>query len=160
MSVSRSHYLPFVLISFSPLSSHLSPYATAVSSPTSRNMTKHHVHLKMLKAVAPSCPPTWHQARLCSLILTVINHVKLINVVSPHREMRTDTFSSITKRPKGSESPNSYLDHESRRRCTVPDYDKLAVGCPIEANVVQPRMREHKPSRGQYFSSRAGGGGF
>ncbi|KAM3595004.1 uncharacterized protein V6R79_016982 [Siganus canaliculatus] len=65
------------------------------------------------------------------------------------REARTETFSSITKRPKGSESPNSFLDQESRRRCTIADYDKLSVGCPIEANVIQPRMREHKPSRGK-----------
>lgn len=65
--------------------------------------------------------------------------------------MRTDSFSSISKRAKGSESPNSFLDQESRRRCTIADYDKLSVGCPIEANVIQPRMREHKPSRGQYL---------
>nr|XP_046268014.1 connector enhancer of kinase suppressor of ras 3-like [Scatophagus argus] len=65
------------------------------------------------------------------------------------REARTDTFSSISKKPKGSESPNSFLDQESRRRCTIADYDKLSVGCPIEANVIQPRMREHKPSRGK-----------
>uniref|UniRef100_A0A3Q3FB42 Cnksr family member 3 n=1 Tax=Labrus bergylta TaxID=56723 RepID=A0A3Q3FB42_9LABR len=62
---------------------------------------------------------------------------------------RTDSFSSISKRPKGSESPNSFLDQESRRRCTVTDYHKLNVGCPIEANVIQPRMREHKSSRGK-----------
>uniref|UniRef100_A0A672IS84 Cnksr family member 3 n=1 Tax=Salarias fasciatus TaxID=181472 RepID=A0A672IS84_SALFA len=60
-----------------------------------------------------------------------------------------NTFSSISKRPKGSESPNSFLDQESRRRCTVADYDKMSVGCPIEANVIQPRMREHRPSRGK-----------
>lgn len=66
-----------------------------------------------------------------------------------HREMRTETLSSISKRPKGSESPNSYLDKESRRRCTIGDYDKTGGGCPIEANVIQPRMREHKASRGQ-----------
>ncbi|TMS20902.1 Connector enhancer of kinase suppressor of ras 3 [Larimichthys crocea] len=65
------------------------------------------------------------------------------------REARTDTFSSISKRPKGSESPNSFLDQESRRRCTISDYDKISVGCPIEANVIQPRMREHRPSRGK-----------
>ncbi|XP_026155218.2 connector enhancer of kinase suppressor of ras 3 [Mastacembelus armatus] len=65
------------------------------------------------------------------------------------REARTDSFSSISKRPKGSESPNSFLDQESRRRCTIADYDKLSVGCPIEANVIQPRMREHKLSRGK-----------
>ncbi|XP_057715352.1 connector enhancer of kinase suppressor of ras 3-like isoform X2 [Corythoichthys intestinalis] len=65
------------------------------------------------------------------------------------REGRTDTFSSFSKRSKGSESPNSFLDQESRKRCTIADYDKLSVGCPIEANVIQPRMREHKPSRGK-----------
>uniref|UniRef100_A0A3B4UD07 CNKSR family member 3 n=1 Tax=Seriola dumerili TaxID=41447 RepID=A0A3B4UD07_SERDU len=65
------------------------------------------------------------------------------------REGRTDSFSSISKRPKGSESPNSFLDQESRRRCTIADYDKLSIGCPITANVIQPRMREHKPSRGK-----------
>ncbi|KAM4625834.1 CNK3/IPCEF1 fusion protein-like isoform 2-T2 [Polymixia lowei] len=64
------------------------------------------------------------------------------------REGRTSSFSSISKRPKGSESPNSYLDQESRR-FTIGDYDKLGVGYPIEANVIQPRMREHKPSRGK-----------
>ncbi|CAG5866279.1 unnamed protein product [Menidia menidia] len=65
------------------------------------------------------------------------------------REVRTESFSSISKRPKGSESPNSYLDQESRRRCTIADYDKLRAGCPIEANVIHPRMREHKASRGK-----------
>ncbi|XP_053290261.1 connector enhancer of kinase suppressor of ras 3 [Pleuronectes platessa] len=65
------------------------------------------------------------------------------------REMRTEALPSISKRPKGAESPNSFLDQESRRRCTIADYDKLSVGCPIEANVIQPRMREHKPSRGK-----------
>lgn len=63
--------------------------------------------------------------------------------------MRTDTLSSVSQRPKGSESPNSFLDLENRRRCTVADYDKLNYGCPIEANVIQPKMREHKPSRGR-----------
>lgn len=70
-------------------------------------------------------------------------------VPGSHREVRTDTLSSVSKRPKGSESPNSYLDKESRRRCTIADYDKKSSGCPIEANVIQPKMREHKPSRGQ-----------
>ncbi|KAK2891615.1 hypothetical protein Q8A73_017280 [Channa argus] len=65
------------------------------------------------------------------------------------REGRTDSFTSISKRPKGSESPNSFLDQESRRRCTIADYDKFNVGFPIEANVIQPRMREHKLSRGK-----------
>ncbi|XP_077394861.1 connector enhancer of kinase suppressor of ras 3 isoform X2 [Festucalex cinctus] len=65
------------------------------------------------------------------------------------REGRTDAFSSFSKRPKGSESPNSFLDQESRKRGTIADYDKLGVGCPIDANVIQPRMREHKSSRGK-----------
>ncbi|XP_077476915.1 connector enhancer of kinase suppressor of ras 3 [Stigmatopora argus] len=65
------------------------------------------------------------------------------------REERTDAFSSFNKRSKGCESPNSFLDQESRKRCTIADYDKLSIGCPIEANVIQPRMREHKPSRGK-----------
>lgn len=72
------------------------------------------------------------------------------SLVCPSREARTSSINSISKRPKGSESPNSYLDQESRRRFTIGDYDKLAAVYPIEANVVQPRMREHKPSRGQY----------
>ncbi|XP_031608810.1 connector enhancer of kinase suppressor of ras 3-like [Oreochromis aureus] len=63
------------------------------------------------------------------------------------REARTDSFCSISKRPKGSESPNSFLDKESRGHCT--DFDKQSAGCPIEAKVVQPRMREHKSSRGK-----------
>uniref|UniRef100_A0A3P9MUK2 CNKSR family member 3 n=1 Tax=Poecilia reticulata TaxID=8081 RepID=A0A3P9MUK2_POERE len=65
------------------------------------------------------------------------------------REMRTDSLSSISKRPKGSESPNSFLDQESRQHTTIADYDKLKPRCPIEATVIQPRMREHKVSRGK-----------
>ncbi|XP_056282534.1 connector enhancer of kinase suppressor of ras 3-like [Pseudoliparis swirei] len=57
------------------------------------------------------------------------------------REERTDPFRGISKRPKGSESPNSYLDQESRRRSDV--------GCPIEANVIQARLREQRSSRGK-----------
>ncbi|TNM95623.1 hypothetical protein fugu_016706 [Takifugu bimaculatus] len=64
------------------------------------------------------------------------------------RDVRTDALSSVSQRPKGSESPNSFLDLENRRR-TVADYDRLNYGCPIEANVIQPKMREHKPSRGK-----------
>nr|XP_049597248.1 connector enhancer of kinase suppressor of ras 3 isoform X2 [Syngnathus scovelli] len=56
------------------------------------------------------------------------------------REGRTDAFSSFSKRANGSESPNSFLDQESRKRCTIADYD---------ANGIQPRMRERKPSRGK-----------
>ncbi|XP_034050686.1 connector enhancer of kinase suppressor of ras 3-like isoform X1 [Thalassophryne amazonica] len=65
------------------------------------------------------------------------------------REVRADSISSVSKRPKGSESPNSFLDQENRKRSTIGDYDKISVGCPIEARVIQPRMREPKPSRGK-----------
>ncbi|XP_060790273.1 connector enhancer of kinase suppressor of ras 3-like [Neoarius graeffei] len=64
------------------------------------------------------------------------------------REVRTSSFSSINSRPKGSESPNSFLDKESRRRFTITDHDKLAV-YPVEANVVQTRLRERNSSCGK-----------
>lgn len=73
--------------------------------------------------------------------------------VSVHRDARTGTLSSISQPPKGSESPNSFLDLENRRR-TVADYDQLAFGRPVEANVVQPKMREPKPSRGGWSPPR------
>uniref|UniRef100_A0AAZ3QY07 Connector enhancer of kinase suppressor of ras 3 n=1 Tax=Oncorhynchus tshawytscha TaxID=74940 RepID=A0AAZ3QY07_ONCTS len=57
------------------------------------------------------------------------------------------SYSSINKnRQKGSESPNSFLDLESQRRFTIADYDKLDVIYPIEANVIQPRMRQRNTS--------------
>uniref|UniRef100_A0A8C7WQS5 Connector enhancer of kinase suppressor of ras 3 n=1 Tax=Oryzias sinensis TaxID=183150 RepID=A0A8C7WQS5_9TELE len=65
------------------------------------------------------------------------------------REMRADAVSSINKRPKGSESPNSFLDQEGRRHGSITDYDKLNPGRPADAGMMQPRMREHKPSRGK-----------
>ncbi|KAM9384507.1 connector enhancer of kinase suppressor of ras 3-like [Pholidichthys leucotaenia] len=65
------------------------------------------------------------------------------------REMRTES-SSVGKRPKGSESPNSFLDQESRRHfTTAANYDQNNVSRPIDANVVMPRMREHRTSRGK-----------
>ncbi|KAL2099129.1 hypothetical protein ACEWY4_005609 [Coilia grayii] len=62
------------------------------------------------------------------------------------RDMRNSSYTSINKTGKGSESPNSFLDLESRRRFTIADYDKLN-GYPVEANVIQPRMRERTTSR-------------
>uniref|UniRef100_A0AAX7U6F9 Connector enhancer of kinase suppressor of ras 3 n=1 Tax=Astatotilapia calliptera TaxID=8154 RepID=A0AAX7U6F9_ASTCA len=82
--------------------------------------------------------------------LPPVRTLRLFYPPPPHAveiKARTDAFSSISKRPKGSESPNSFLDKESRGHCT--DFDKQSAGCPIEAKVVQPRMREHKPSRGK-----------
>ncbi|KAL7873236.1 hypothetical protein AOLI_G00123070 [Acnodon oligacanthus] len=64
------------------------------------------------------------------------------------REVRTSSFSNVNSRAKGSESPNSFLDLESRRRFTIAEYDKLAV-YPVEANVVQTRLRERSSSRGK-----------
>ncbi|CDQ58379.1 unnamed protein product [Oncorhynchus mykiss] len=62
-------------------------------------------------------------------------------------EGKISSYSSINKvRPKGSESPNSFLDLESQRRFTIADYDKLGVVYPIEANVIQPRMRQRNTS--------------
>ncbi|XP_043919290.1 connector enhancer of kinase suppressor of ras 3 [Protopterus annectens] len=44
--------------------------------------------------------------------------------------------------PKGSESPNSFLDHESRRRrFTIADSEQLAI-YPIEAYAIPAKMRE------------------
>ncbi|XP_042560513.1 connector enhancer of kinase suppressor of ras 3-like isoform X2 [Clupea harengus] len=62
------------------------------------------------------------------------------------RDMRNSTFASVHKIVKGSESPNSFLDLENRRRFTIADYDKLNV-YPVEANVIQPRLRERTTSR-------------
>ncbi|KAF7704412.1 connector enhancer of kinase suppressor of ras 3-like isoform X1 [Silurus meridionalis] len=61
------------------------------------------------------------------------------------REARTNSFSSINSRPKGSESPNSFLDKESRSRFSITDHDKLTV-YPVEANIVQNRLRERNSS--------------
>ncbi|KAL4624056.1 connector enhancer of kinase suppressor of ras 3-like [Arapaima gigas] len=64
------------------------------------------------------------------------------------RDGKTSSYTNLSKRPKGSESPNSFLDLESRRRFTIADYDKLGV-YPVEAKVVHTRMRERTPSRGK-----------
>ncbi|XP_048830754.1 LOW QUALITY PROTEIN: connector enhancer of kinase suppressor of ras 3-like [Brienomyrus brachyistius] len=66
---------------------------------------------------------------------------------TPRDAMRS-SYTNINVRPKGSESPNSFLDQENRRRFTIADYDKLGVQ-PIEVNVVQPRMRGQMLSRGK-----------
>ncbi|KAL0969262.1 hypothetical protein UPYG_G00224680 [Umbra pygmaea] len=63
------------------------------------------------------------------------------------RESKISAYSSISKvKPKGSESPNSFLDLENRRRFTIADYQKLGVAYPIEASIIQPRMRERNTS--------------
>ncbi|XP_073750222.1 connector enhancer of kinase suppressor of ras 3 isoform X3 [Callorhinus ursinus] len=60
--------------------------------------------------------------------------------------------------PKGSESPNSFLDQESRRRrFTIADSDQLP-GYSVETNIQPTKMREKTPSYGEdalcrYFSN-------
>lgn len=54
--------------------------------------------------------------------------------------------------PKGSESPNSFLDQESRRRrFTIADSDQLP-GYSVETNVLPTKMREKTPSYGTLLS--------
>ncbi|CAK6446498.1 unnamed protein product [Pipistrellus nathusii] len=51
--------------------------------------------------------------------------------------------------PKGSESPNSFLDQESRRRrFTIADSDQLP-GYSVETNVLPTKMRQKTPSYGK-----------
>uniref|UniRef100_A0A8C6CP71 CNKSR family member 3 n=1 Tax=Moschus moschiferus TaxID=68415 RepID=A0A8C6CP71_MOSMO len=51
--------------------------------------------------------------------------------------------------PKGSESPNSFLDQESRRRrFTIADSDQLP-GYSVETNILPAKMREKTPSYGK-----------
>ncbi|XP_035584266.1 connector enhancer of kinase suppressor of ras 3 isoform X2 [Zalophus californianus] len=51
--------------------------------------------------------------------------------------------------PKGSESPNSFLDQESRRRrFTIADSDQLP-GYSVETNIQPTKMREKTPSYGK-----------
>nr|XP_055028129.1 connector enhancer of kinase suppressor of ras 3 isoform X2 [Misgurnus anguillicaudatus] len=63
------------------------------------------------------------------------------------REVRNGSYTSVNPRPKGSESPNSFLDLEGHRRFTVSEYDKLSVH-PVEVNV-QMRTRGKAPSHGK-----------
>ncbi|ROL42776.1 Connector enhancer of kinase suppressor of ras 3 [Anabarilius grahami] len=63
------------------------------------------------------------------------------------REVRNGSYTGLNARPKGSESPNSFLDLESHRRFTVADYDKLSVH-PVEVNV-QMRPRGTSSSQGK-----------
>ena len=54
--------------------------------------------------------------------------------------------------PKGSESPNSFLDQESRRRrFTIADSDQLP-GYSVETNILPTKMRQKTPSYGTSLS--------
>ncbi|XP_041109724.1 CNK3/IPCEF1 fusion protein-like isoform X2 [Polyodon spathula] len=60
-------------------------------------------------------------------------------------------FSGVYKsplKPKGSESPNSFLDQESRRRFTIADYDHLGIS-PIKASVQPTKMRGRSQCHGK-----------
>ncbi|MBZ3880649.1 Connector enhancer of kinase suppressor of ras 3 [Sciurus carolinensis] len=66
-----------------------------------------------------------------------------------------DTYGGFSKckqplpGPKGSESPNSFLDQESRRRrFTIADSDQLP-GYSVETNVLPTKLREKTPSYGK-----------
>lgn len=53
---------------------------------------------------------------------------------------------------KGAESPNSFLDQESRRRrFTIADSDQLP-GYPVEVNILPAKMREKTQSYGEFIS--------
>ncbi|XP_036398078.1 connector enhancer of kinase suppressor of ras 3-like [Megalops cyprinoides] len=64
------------------------------------------------------------------------------------REGKNGSYARSSKRPKGSESPNSFLDLESRRRFTITDYSKLGI-YPIESGMPKARMRERTSSHGR-----------
>uniref|UniRef100_A0A8C1TR82 Connector enhancer of kinase suppressor of ras 3 n=1 Tax=Cyprinus carpio TaxID=7962 RepID=A0A8C1TR82_CYPCA len=68
-------------------------------------------------------------------------------LLSCYREVRNSSYTSLNDRPKGSESPNSFLDLERHRRFTIADYDKLSVQ-PLEVNV-QMRPRGRSSSQGK-----------
>lgn len=52
---------------------------------------------------------------------------------------------------KGAESPNSFLDQESRRRrFTIADSDQLP-GYSMEANILPTKMREKTQSYGEFM---------
>ncbi|XP_051502200.1 connector enhancer of kinase suppressor of ras 3-like isoform X1 [Myxocyprinus asiaticus] len=63
------------------------------------------------------------------------------------REVRNSSYTSINARPKGSESPNSFLDLEGHQCFTIAEYDKLSVH-PVEVNV-QMRPRGRASSHGK-----------
>ncbi|KAJ1154856.1 hypothetical protein NDU88_007599 [Pleurodeles waltl] len=71
---------------------------------------------------------------------------------SPRDEKGSLGYGGVSKhrqtppRSKGAESPNSYLDQESRRRrFTIADSDQLLV-YPVEVNALPAKMRDKTPS--------------
>ncbi|XP_061089588.1 connector enhancer of kinase suppressor of ras 3-like [Conger conger] len=64
------------------------------------------------------------------------------------RDVKTSTCASSSTRQKGSESPNSFLDKEKRRRFSLTDYSKPGIS-PMEASGPKPQLRERTHSRGK-----------
>ncbi|XP_064187825.1 connector enhancer of kinase suppressor of ras 3-like isoform X2 [Anguilla rostrata] len=60
----------------------------------------------------------------------------------------SSTSASTSTRQKGSESPNSFLDKENRRRFSLTDYNKMGIG-PVVASVPKPQLRDRTSSRGK-----------
>uniref|UniRef100_A0A8C9QTL2 Connector enhancer of kinase suppressor of ras 3-like n=1 Tax=Scleropages formosus TaxID=113540 RepID=A0A8C9QTL2_SCLFO len=65
------------------------------------------------------------------------------------REGRTSVYTGESDKPKGSESPNSCLDKEGRRRFPEADYESRLPSYPVEVNVLQERRRERTSSHGK-----------
>ncbi|XP_040285327.1 connector enhancer of kinase suppressor of ras 3 isoform X2 [Bufo bufo] len=70
---------------------------------------------------------------------------------SPRDEKMSFSYSGYRDshpRSKGSESPNSFLDQESRRRFTIADSDQLP-SYPIEVHVQPAKLRDKTPMYGK-----------
>lgn len=79
----------------------------------------------------------------------------ILNLTSSRTENGSVVYGGVSKSKqplpgrKGSESPNSFLDQESRRRrFTIADSDQLP-GYSVETNIPPTKMREKKPSYGK-----------
>lgn len=87
-----------------------------------------------------------------------LNSFKALTVTCPFRDEKGSfVYGGGNKRgqplpgSKGAESPNSFLDQESRRRrFTIADSDQLP-GYPMEVNILPAKMREKTQSYGEFF---------
>uniref|UniRef100_A0AAY4C3J6 Connector enhancer of kinase suppressor of ras 3 n=1 Tax=Denticeps clupeoides TaxID=299321 RepID=A0AAY4C3J6_9TELE len=62
------------------------------------------------------------------------------------RDVKPNVCPTVNMRPKRSQSPNSLMDLDGRRRFTIADYDSKPV-TPAEYNIPLARMRQRPPSR-------------
>ncbi|XP_041951211.1 connector enhancer of kinase suppressor of ras 3 isoform X1 [Alosa sapidissima] len=65
------------------------------------------------------------------------------------RDAKPVVCTGVKLRPKRSQSPNSCLDHEGRRRFTIADYNSKPAPSPMELPMPQARMRQRTSSRGK-----------